>query len=379
MYNTTPDKRRKIIVAPNSFKGSLSGIEAAECIAKGIKRSGIAADVILYPVADGGSDTMLLLTTLRQAKIVSVKTRGPYGNPVSGNYGWLSDEKLAIIGFSEASGLQYKTSGSDIMLANSYGTGEQISDAIKRGAEKVVIGVGGSATSDGGAGLLMALGLRLLSHDGVEISQIPEALPKVAHVDASLLKKKMGNCRIVVLCDVENKLLGKEGAARVFAPQKGASAVQVEEIEKCMEAWNEITKRFSGIDMSAVRYGGAAGGSAAGLFAWAGARLVSGINYFLDEFGFDKQVADADYVLTGEGKIDSQTLKGKAPYGVAKRAASFGIPVIAFAGQAEILNQHLFSEIILINQSTDIEKEIKNTPANLENAACNWMKRIGNE
>ncbi len=371
----TYEKMLHIIIAPNSFKGSLSGKQAASCIAEGIKRSGIQALLSIFPVADGGSDTMQLWVDAFAAQTKTLQTHNPYGEHVITNYGWLPAGKTAFIGISEASGIQFKPANPDVLYANTYGTGEQISDAIANGAEKIIIGAGGSATTDGGAGLLRALGLRMVKDNGKDVIHLPKELVDIRRIDQEAFKKRMAGVEMKVLCDVQNYLLGNEGTAHIYAPQKGASEEQIFLLEQCMDAWNEITKHFTGIDMSALRFGGAAGGVAAGLHAWADAQLVNGIDYFMDAFHLNDLLKTADYLITGEGKIDMQTMKGKAPFGLAMRCKEFDVPVIAFCGEAEDTTFNCFEEVIEINKSRDIKTEMRNTASNLEEAALNWALR----
>lgn len=351
-------------------------MQAAHCIRSGIERSGLPARISLFPIADGGSDTMQLLTKLTSASIIETQVSDPYGKTITCQYGWLSSEHTAIIGLSEASGIQFKAKNPDILLANTFGTGQQICDAIYRGAKTIIIGVGGSATTDGGAGMLQALGLKLLDRESKEIKDIPKRMLEVCRVKAGLLQQKISNVRFIVLCDVQNPLLGDDGAAKIFAPQKGANPKEIVQLEQCLQEWSGITFQNTGIDISQVKHGGAAGGAAAGLFGWAGAELISGINYVMDNFQLNDLLVHADYLLTGEGKIDGQTLKGKGPFEIAKRAEVFGVPVIAFAGQSEETDGSIFTQVITINKSSNLQIEIEKTCQNLEAAAFQWLHQL---
>lgn len=300
----------------------------------------------------------------------------PYGEVIQSEYGWLPSKQSAIIGLSEASGIQFKTKNSNILVANTFGTGEQIKDAIDRGAKTIVIGMGGSATTDGGAGLLQALGLEFFDKENREVKDIPKRLDEIVRVDDGSFKQNISNCKFEVLCDVENPLLGEEGTSNIFAPQKGASPEAVLALEKCLKAWNNLILEYTFVDMAQMKFGGAAGGAAAGLYPWANAQLISGIDYFMDKFRLNDFLEHADFLITGEGKLDAQTLKGKGPYGLAIRSKRFGIPVIVFAGQTEIEEDENFPQIITINKSPNLQKEIENTSANLEEAACKWAQRL---
>lgn len=278
---------------------------------------------------------------------------------------------------SDASGLKLLKKGElDPLHAHTLGTGELIKAALKKGAEKMIIGLGGSATVDGGSGLLKALGLRYYDKQGTEINDLPSGLIKLDKIDLKNLDKRSLSTKIIVLCDVQNKLLGDEGAARIFGPQKGANQQEVEMLEQILHQWNTKTIETMHIDMQEMQYGGAAGGVAACLVAYAGAKLVKGIDFFLDELLFDNLLTQADVVITGEGRIDAQTLEGKGPLGVAQRARQKGIPVIAMGGEiksshSKILSLY-FDQLIAINQEGDpLEISIKNTKANLTRAAFN--------
>lgn len=380
MLNVMSNKKTfDIIVAPNSFKGSLSGIDAAQAISDGIKESGLNCKIRLFPVADGGSDTMQLLTKISDGEFIEMKADDPLGKRITCKYGWVEDKKTAIVGLSEASGLQlFNRIELEPLMANTYGTGEQIQNALEKGAKKIFVAVGGSATTDGGSGLLQALGLRLLDQMGAPLKEIPKDLLELEHLDLQHMDCRIKGCRFTVLCDVKNQLLGTTGAATVFAPQKGANEEQVSRLEKSLHRWNCVTLKATGKDMSKIVSGGAAGGSAAGMAVFLDASCVSGIDYILDHYRFDNVLKKADYVITAEGKIDSQTLEGKGPFGVALRAAKHNVPVIAFGGEVQESSElkRYFAQLISINQSKDLKKEIANTAHNLRESARRWGEEV---
>jgi glycerate kinase len=281
---------------------------------------------------------------------------------------------------ANASGLRLiKKEELDPLHATSFGTGEQIKVALDRGVKKIIIGMGGSATSDGGTGILRALGLRFLNVKGEELKDLPVSLNELATIDLSSLDKRIKDTELVVLCDVNNLLLGEKGAAAVFGPQKGASTGDVQILNKALTRFSDITLQQMEKEIATVKHGGTAGGAAAGLYAFFNAKLVNGIEYFLQITGFDKSLEKADLVVTGEGSIDEQTLHGKAPFGVARAAKQKGKRVIAFAGKiSSTTNSALdkyFDELISINQrEVELEEALATAGQNLTNA----VEQIGN-
>lgn len=254
--------------------------------------------------------------------------------------------------------------------ASSFGTGELIKAALDRGVKKIIIGMGGSATVDGGTGILKALGIRFLNAEGIELSVLPGDLEALAVVDLSGLDKRILECEVTVLCDVDNLLLGDQGSAAVFGPQKGASADAVKKLDAALAQLACIAFAQTGKDMATVAYGGTAGGAAAGLYAFLNAQLVNGIDHFLELTGFDAAIEKADLVITGEGSIDAQTLQGKGPFGVASRAKQKGLPVIAFAGKVPLernLDLQKYFDILLPigQQPTDLTTALSATESNL--------------
>lgn len=362
----------KIIVAPNSFKGSLTSRQAVAAITQGLQQSGLICDIVGFPVVDGGSDTMEVLTELSGGKFMKTKVQNALGEPIVCLYGWLLEKKFAVIGISEASGI-HLIPRKDAMRANTFGTGQQLLEAIRQGAETIVLGLGGSATTDGGTGILRALGLKFFDNEGDEITDLPAGLQRLHSVSNKELRRSLHSCKIILLCDVENPLLGNNGSAAVYAPQKGADAKTVEKLECCLEIWARITKEETGTDISDMKYGGAAGGVAAGLHAWLGAELKSGIDYLVKAFDFERLVSGADYVITGEGQLDTQTIKGKGPFGIATYSKKAGAKIIAFAGSVENKSALLcFDEIVEINRSKNISVEMKRSYQNLTEAAREW-------
>jgi glycerate kinase len=245
------------------------------------------------------------------------------------------------------------------LLASSFGTGEQMKFVLENGVKNIIIGMGGSATVDGGCGILAALGVRFLNAEGEDLICLPRDLKYLHSIDASDLEPRLSECVITILCDVDNKLLGQQGAAKIFGPQKGASAETVSELDECLARFAKVALEHTSKDMAAIKYGGTAGGAAAGLYALLNAQLVNGIDYFLDLTQLDLSLERADLVITGEGSIDEQTLQGKGPFGVAKRAKQRGLPVIGIAGKVPLhINEAL-------HEYFDILVPISHEPLNI--------------
>lgn len=323
-----------VLIAPNAFKHSLSAAAVADAIATGLRESRLDCTVECFPVADGGDGTGELLIARRHGSTISVDAHDPIGRGISARFGSIEDGRIAVIELAEASGIRrLATSELNPLRATTFGTGELIRAALNRGARKILLGVGGSATVDGGTGILAALGAQFQGARGPLPNVTPEVLTDVRDVDFALLDPRLAETEIVVLCDVDNPLLGARGAARVFGPQKGATPEMVETLERALTHWSAVLRQATGVDVTDFSGGGAAGGVAAGLRGALRAKLVDGIDYFLRETGFDTALARADLVITGEGSIDEQTLAGKGPYGVASRAKARGLPVIGLAGK----------------------------------------------
>ncbi|MEO6836830.1 MAG: glycerate kinase [Ginsengibacter sp.] len=365
-----------ILISPNAFKGSLSAVEAANSIAKGIRQSNLSCKLDLIPIGDGGDGTAALIAKKCNSRSIKVNVHDPLGRIIKASFEWVPKEKTALIEMSEASGLKLlKSNELNPLKANSIGTGELIKVALNMNAKKIILAVGGSATVDGGTGLLKALGIRFLNGSRKEITELPAGLVELKSINIDKLDQRIKACEIIILCDVTNALLGNNGAAFVFGPQKGANKKEVSLLEKCMKQFNQITEKTFDIDMSSMIYGGAAGGMAAGLAAFVNAKLVSGIEYFLNAVHFDKSLEKADLVITAEGSLDDQTLEGKGPFGVALRAKKKKVPVIVLAGQVPLKitkkMQNYFDGIFPINHApSSIDEAIKNTSADLTRTSC---------
>ncbi|MEJ7739286.1 MAG: glycerate kinase [Chitinophagaceae bacterium] len=323
-----------ILISPNAFKHSLTAEEAASAIREGLLQSNLHCECESFPIGDGGDGTAELIITKCAGQWMNTTVHNPSGRKISASFGLIDEGKTAVIEMANASGLRLLLPEElDPLQVTSFGTGEQIKIALDKGATRIIIGMGGSATVDGGSGMLKALGIRFLDADGKELSTLPAGLNELASVDLSGLDERIGKAEVIVLCDVDNMLLGSRGAAAVFGPQKGASPEDVQKLDAALSTFSAVAFRQTGKDMSAIKYGGTAGGAAAGLFAFLNAQLVNGIDHFLELTGFDKALEKTDLVITGEGSIDEQTLQGKGPFGVACHAKGKGIPVIGLAGK----------------------------------------------
>ncbi|MEC0555986.1 glycerate kinase [Bacillus haynesii] len=323
----------KIVIAPDSFKESMTSLEAARSIEKGFKAVLPDAEYVNIPVADGGEGTVQALVDATGGDIVYQTVTGPLGKPVKAAYGLLGDGKTAVIEMAEASGLHLVPPGQrNPLLTTTRGTGELILDAAEKGVSNIIIGLGGSATNDGGAGMAAALGVKFLNRDGEEIENGGGALAEIAKIDVSGLNPKLKHIRFEAACDVDNPLTGPRGASAVFGPQKGANSEMTALLDQNLKHYAAAVKAELGCEIDSIPGAGAAGGLGAGLCAFLKAELKSGVDIVLDTLSFSELIKGADLVITGEGKIDGQTVSGKTPAGVAKRARSENIPVIAFTG-----------------------------------------------
>ena len=326
---------KKIVIATDSFKENLTSLEVASALEKGIKRVLPKVKCIKVPMADGGEGTVQSLVDAGGGVFIKKRVKGPTGKLVTASYGWLEKQKTAVIEMAEASGLPLVHGREKNPLkTTTFGTGQLILDAIKRGAKKIIIGIGGSATNDGGVGMAQALGVKFLSSSHREIKELGAGgmIAKIAHIDAKNLDSRVHKTKIVVACDVKNPLYGKKGASHVFGPQKGATQKMVQTLDKNLKHLNVLIKRDLKKNVGTMPGAGAAGGLGAGLVAFTNAKLESGIDIVLKATKLAKFIKGADLVITGEGRIDHQTPFGKTPSGVAKAAKKYSVPVVAIGG-----------------------------------------------
>lgn len=323
----------KIIIAPDSFKGSLTALEVAQAISEGIRRVVLDAEIDRVPMADGGEGTVQALVDATGGQIITEKVCDPLGSQIEAEFGILGDGKTAVIEMATASGLPLVPEDKrNPMFTTTYGTGELIRAALDRGCRKLIVGIGGSATVDGGAGMAQALGAKLLDKSGHEVARGGGGLENIDSIDISQLDPRIAEADAVVACDVDNPLVGPRGGPEVYGPQKGATPEMVKELDEYLGKYADIIKRDLNIDVKDAPGAGAAGGLGAGLMAFLDAELKSGVDIVIEASGLEKHLEDADLVITGEGKIDGQTIYGKTPIGVAKAAKKFDLPVVGIGG-----------------------------------------------
>lgn len=324
----------KIVIAPDSFKESLTAKQVCIAIETGFKRVFPEATYCLIPVADGGEGTVQSLVDATQGEIVNLQVTGPIAEPVDAFYGLLGDNThTAVIEMAAASGLHHVPEHlRDPKQTSSYGTGELIKAALDHGAKKIIIGLGGSATNDGGIGMLSALGVVFIDQNGSNIEANGLGLQSIKKINIDALDPRLANCEILVACDVDNPLCGERGASHVFGPQKGATAEDIQRLDNALKHYGECIKQQFNIDVLNQAGAGAAGGMGAALMAFTNATLKPGIELVLEAVQLSQYMTHTDLVITGEGRIDEQTIYGKTPMGVAKVAKQFDIPVIGIAG-----------------------------------------------
>ena len=323
----------RIVVAPDSFKGSVSAVGTANAMEKGIKAVFPDAEVIKVPIADGGEGTVEALVTATNGQMIYQDVTGPLGDIVQSYWGILGDGKTAVIEMAAASGLPLvPTDKKDPRITTTYGTGQLIQAALDRGLEKIIIGIGGSATNDGGSGMAQALGGKFLDADGHELPYGGAALAKLDRVDLSHMDERLKNTTIIVACDVDNPLCGSKGATAVYGPQKGASSQMVTELDAALKNFANKVGKATGKDVAEYPGAGAAGGLGAGLLYFTNAALRPGVEIVLETTGFESLVKSAQFVITGEGRTDFQTAFGKAPVGVAKLAKKYNVATICLSG-----------------------------------------------
>ncbi len=368
----------RILISPNAMKGSLTAFQFANAIAEGLMIANPDLQVDILPIADGGDGTADILVNYLKGEYICASVHDPIGRILESRFGWIEERKTAIIELADASGMKLiAPEERNPMKASSYGTGELIAAALDRGAIKIFLGLGGSATVDGGVGLLNALGGRILDKRKNGIQPGGEGLMEIDEIVFDQIHPLLANCKFEIITDVSNPLLGQEGAAAVFGPQKGATAEQVEMLEKGLTNLSQIILRQTGTDFSLLPGLGAAGGAALPLVAFWGGKIVPGAEYILDCLEFGKHLLSSDMVFTGEGSIDAQTLNGKGPGVVASRARSAGIPVIALGGsissEADSAFDALFS---VINAPIDSELAMRNAYHLVRNQSAEIGKLI---
>jgi glycerate kinase len=360
----------RVLVAPDKFKGSISAVDAAEAISRGWQSVDPRAEITLAPIADGGEGFAEALCRALKGDWISLYVQDPIGRDVEARFAWIESEKLAVIEMSEASGLwRLKRDELAPLRANTFGTGQLMRAAIDRGARRILVGLGGSATTDGGIGMAAALGYHFYTSDGEPIAPTPEnllALTRIGIRDAVTMPE------IIAACDVQNPLLGDRGTARVFSPQKGADATTVETLEKGMENLADVVTLDLECDHRNAAGAGAAGGIGFGLMSFCNASMRSGFDLLAEVLDLEALVADTDIVITGEGRLDAQSLEGKGPVGVAQLARRHRKPVLALAGS--VLDSEQLSTVFdaargIVDQPVPLEVAMSRGAEFLERAA----------
>ena len=367
----------KIVIAPDSFKESLTALEVAEAIEAGLKKVLPDAEYVKVPMADGGEGTVQSLVDATEGRLISAEVRAPLGNKVKAEFGLSGDGRTAIIEMAAASGLHLvPPEARNPLRTTSYGTGELILAALAEGVEKIIVGIGGSATNDGGAGMLQALGALLLDANNQPIGAGGGCLQDLAAIDLSGLDKRLAGVEIVVACDVDNPMCGEKGASAVFGPQKGATPEMVQALDSGLQHFADIAARDLGLDIQSPAGAGAAGGMGGGVLLLPDARLQAGVKIVMEAVGLAEKVQDADLVITGEGRMDAQSVHGKTPIGVAHTAKAFGKPVIAIVGCLRedyevVYAQGIDAVFPIIRQLGSLEEILQHGRDNLVSAAQN--------
>ena len=323
----------KILISPQAFKESLSGMEAALAIEEGVLRALPKAQTTLIPIADGGDGTLETIVATTGGTIQQATVKDPLGRAITSSWGALGDGQTAMIEMSRASGLALlQEQERNPKITSTFGTGQLILEALNNGFSKLIIGIGGSATNDGGAGMAQSLGIKLLDKHGTNLPPGGSNLKNLDHIDVSSMDPRIHETTIMVATDVSNTLCGPTGASAVYGPQKGATQSMIEELDQCLNHFADSIKEILNIDIKQIPGSGAAGGLGAGLMAFLNADLLPGVDVVLETLRIESYLAEADLVITGEGQMDYQTVFNKAPIGIAKRAKKKNIPVIAIAG-----------------------------------------------
>ena len=367
----------KIVIAPDSYKESLTALEVATEIEAGFREVFPDAEYLKLPMADGGEGTVAAMVDATGGTCVEVAVTGPLGEPVVACYGLTGDGNTAIIEMASASGLALVPPAlRNPWKTSSFGTGELVKAALDSGVNHLIIGIGGSATNDGGAGMLQALGVKLQDLSGREIGFGGGRLANLDHIDISGIDPRLKSCRIEAACDVNNPLTGPKGASAVFGPQKGATPEMVAGLDTNLIRYASIINRDLGVLVESVPGAGAAGGMGAALLAFLGARLRPGIEIVMEAVGLEAAVKDADLVITGEGCIDSQTINGKTPIGVARMAKRYGKPVIGIAGclasDASVVHGHGIDAVFsVLRQAGTVEEALASAAVNVRAASRN--------
>ena len=372
----------KIVIAPQGFKAGISGLQAAEAIARGVAAAVPEAEIVLAPVADGGDGTLNALVDATGGEVFTSTVTGPLGQPLEARWGVMGDGRTAVIEMALASGLALLPQRRrNPRITTTAGTGEVLRDALDRGYTRIIVGLGGSATNDGGAGMASALGARFLDSEGRPLPPGGGPLARLDGVETDGLHPRLREATIIAATDVTNPLCGPDGASAVFGPQKGANQEMVRELDAALANYARVVARDLGRDVSEQPGAGAAGGLGAGLMAFAGATLQSGIDMVCEVLGFDALLEGADLVITGEGRADHSTIFNKAPVGVARHAKARGVPTVLLAGglgqgYEELYDHSLAAVVCIADRPMSFEVSLSRSAELLEGAADRTMRLI---
>ena len=372
----------KIVVAPDSFKECLSAKEVAENIAIGIKKVLPGSLIHEIPISDGGEGVLDTLLNGVGGKRISVLVMDPLMRTIEAQYGILKDKKTAVIEMAKASGLELlKEYEKNPLHTSTFGTGQMIKDALNRGCDKFIIGIGGSATNDGGAGMVRALGAKFMDDEGDDIPEGGGSLNQLNTIDLTYFDKRIQSCEVVVACDVSNPLTGPNGASMVYGEQKGGSKKDLQILDTNLAHYAHCIEIMLGIDIDQIPGAGAAGGTGAGLMAFLKGKLVNGIELILRTLKIEEHLKEAHLVFTGEGKIDGQTLQGKTIYGIATLAKKHNVPVIVITGKIGediegIYDMGVNAVFSIVNQPMELKEAIKHAPQLIQESAKNIMATI---
>ena len=372
----------KVVIAPQGFKAGIPGLEAAQAIARGVIAAVPDAETVLAPVADGGDGTLHALVDGTGGKVFTSMVSGPLGPQLEALWGVMGDGSTAVVEMALASGLALVPQRRrNPRLTTTAGTGEIIREALDAGYTRIIVGLGGSATNDGGAGMAVALGARFMDAEGRSLPPGGSSLARLDRIDVSNLHPGLQGATIIAATDVTNPLCGPEGASAIFGPQKGANAEMVRELDAALGNYAQVVTRDVGRDVSGVPGAGAAGGLGAGLMAFAGATLQSGIDMVCEILGFDALLQGADLVITGEGRADRSTVFNKAPVGVARHANTHGVPTVLLAGSLgpgyeELYEHNVASVVCIADRPMNFEASLSRSAELLESAAERTMRLI---
>ena len=365
----------KIVIAPDSFKESLSAAGVASALARGLRQALPTAEILECPLGDGGEGTLDAVLAATGGEVREARVTGPLGEPVTARWGWLAEQRTAFVEMASASGLELvPRARRDVRVATSHGTGELLRAALDVGAERLVLAIGGSATNDGGAGVLQALGVRLLDGQGQALAPGGAALASLASLNLTDLHPRLAAVEVVIAADVDNPLCGPQGASQIFGPQKGASPEQVRELDAALAHFATVTAATLGRDVSEQPGAGAAGGVGFAALAFLQATFRPGIEVVAELVGLDEALQDADLAVTGEGRLDGQTLRGKTPAGVLRLAQRHGVPVVAVAGSLgegydALYQQGLAAAFSLVPGPLSLEEALAQAEGLLERTA----------